>query len=150
MTENWQDIAKDIRRSPQMATAAIVEHLFNLGYSKTGHPLAAAITMDIQTTEGDFTPDVVAKRLFDLGYRKGHPAFVKNQAVRVVTGYEGVPNLFAEGFTPEAGMTGTIDEVPEESESMLDDLGNDIPAQYVVDFGGTRWDTFTVDELEAL
>lgn len=64
-------IAKDIRRSPQYATEAIVYHLCELGYSKTGHPNREAIRLDLQTHEGDFTPDRVAEYLHSLGYSKG-------------------------------------------------------------------------------
>ena len=150
MTETWKDIANDIRKSSSYATSAIVDRLFDLGYSKTGHPLKAAIDLDIRTNEGEFTPDAVAQRLFGLGYRIRPKTFKINQSVRVVAGYEGMPNLFADGFQPVAGMVGTIYEVPQEDEALDDDLGTDIPTQYVVDFGNGRWDTFIADELEAV
>ena len=64
-------IARDIRRSPSYATEAVVEHLFKMGYSKTGHPSHTALLLDIKSNEGDFTPDHVAEHLHSLGYSKG-------------------------------------------------------------------------------
>lgn len=64
-------IARDIRKSPSYATEAVAAHLHKLGYSKTGHLSYAAIVLDLQTHEGDFTPDKVAEYLHSLGYSKG-------------------------------------------------------------------------------
>lgn len=66
-----KQIAKDIRKSPSYATEAVVEHLYKLGYSKTGKQVYQALLMDVQSNEGDFTPDHVAKYLHSLGYSKG-------------------------------------------------------------------------------
>jgi hypothetical protein len=64
-------IASDIRSSSSYATEAIVYRLCELGYSKTGYPNREAIRLDIQTHEGEFTPDHVAEYLHSLGYSKG-------------------------------------------------------------------------------
>lgn len=64
-------IAKDIRRSPSFQTEAIVQHLYTMGYSKTGHQNHESLRMDIETHEGEFTPDHVAEYLHSLGYSKG-------------------------------------------------------------------------------
>lgn len=64
-------IARDIRSSSSYATEAVVENLFVLGYSRTGRPTKAAIMLDIQQHEGEFTPDHVAEYLNSLGYSRG-------------------------------------------------------------------------------
>jgi hypothetical protein len=76
-----EQIAKDIRRSPQYVPIAVAMNLSALGYSKTGRmTTSAAILTDIQGTESDFTPDAVAEHLHSLGYSKG-PRMTRGEVV---------------------------------------------------------------------